>query len=126
MVDQVDLVAHDSYKQLLAQKDVLRQRMQTTPKADEVDEQGAATTAGALEVPDPTVPTREAMTVEPSVPSTEPTEPGTGLSPVTFTVDGNGEEAALFFVESSDRKAEVTPRPPSRVEGAPPDHVPSS
>ena len=32
MVDQVDLVAHDSYKQLPAQKDVLRQRMQTTPR----------------------------------------------------------------------------------------------
>ena len=51
MVDQVDLVAHDSYRQLLAQKDVLRERMQSTPKGDEVDEQGAATTAGGLASP---------------------------------------------------------------------------
>lgn len=43
-VDQVDLVAHDSYQQLLDQKDVLRQRIQLPPSAIEVDATGAATT----------------------------------------------------------------------------------
>src|SRR3546814_3382719 len=44
---------------LLAQKDVLRQRIQK-PVTVEVDEQGAATTAGDLPVPDPDVPLDEA------------------------------------------------------------------
>lgn len=43
--DQVDLVAHDSYRQLLDQKDVLRQRIQLPSAVVEVDEHGAATTA---------------------------------------------------------------------------------
>lgn len=44
-VDQVDLVAHDSYKQLLDQKDVLRQRIQLPSSSVEVDTQGFAKTA---------------------------------------------------------------------------------
>lgn len=44
-VDQVDLVAHDSYEQLLSQKDVLKQRMQLPSSAVDVDEHGAAVTA---------------------------------------------------------------------------------
>jgi type III restriction enzyme len=120
MVDQVDLVAHDSYRQLLAQKDVLRQRMQTTPKADEVDEHGAATTAGGLAVPDPTVPTSVATSHEPELAPTEPTGPERGLSPVNFGTTSDGEAAGtLFFVESTERKAAKTPKPHSRVEGAP-------
>lgn len=44
-VDQVDLVAHDSYQQLLDQKDVLRERIQLPANAVDVDATGAATTA---------------------------------------------------------------------------------
>lgn len=41
-VDQVDLVAHDSYRQLLSQKDVLHQRIQQPANEITVDHQGAA------------------------------------------------------------------------------------
>ncbi|NCD19933.1 MAG: hypothetical protein EOL89_08120 [Actinobacteria bacterium] len=41
-VDQVDLVAHDSYEQLLAQKDVLAKRVQPAQPPVAVDETGAA------------------------------------------------------------------------------------
>lgn len=41
-VDQVDLVAHDSYKQLLQQKDVLRERIQQPANEINVDDHGAA------------------------------------------------------------------------------------
>jgi type III restriction enzyme len=120
MVDQVDLVSHDSYRQLLAQKDVLRQRLQTTPKADEVDEQGAATTAGDLDVPDPTVPTEQAATPEQAVRPSEPAGPAGGLKPLTWTTEGaEGDADALFFIESDDRQKEAAPKPQSRVEGAP-------
>lgn len=121
MVDQVDLVAHDSYKQLLAQKDVLRERMQATPTATEVDEQGAATTAGDLPVPDPTVPTSDAPSVDPAVAADAIAEPEEGLVPVAFTttaVDG-ADQDALFFIETTQRQAEATPKPQSRVSGSP-------
>ncbi|MGP5364406.1 DEAD/DEAH box helicase [Brachybacterium tyrofermentans] len=42
-VDQVDLVVHDKWERLLAQKDVLKQRMMTPSSAIDVDESGAAT-----------------------------------------------------------------------------------
>jgi type III restriction enzyme len=125
MVDQVDLVAHDSYKQLLAQKDVLRQRMQATPTADEVDEQGAATTAGDLQVPDPDVPTSEkdSIGLGLQVGSMVDTEPGEGLQPVTFTVGGDSDDPdsqeALFFIETEEREREQPPQPRPRVDGAP-------
>ncbi|KGN41048.1 hypothetical protein N801_09735 [Knoellia aerolata DSM 18566] len=120
MVDQVDLVAHDSYRQLLAQKDVLRERMHTTPKADEVDEQGAATTAGDLVVPDPSVPTEDAAPTEPPVVPGELVEPDGGLEPLTWTTEGESEAPeALFFIESEARRSEAAPSPLSRVAGAP-------
>lgn len=120
MVDQVDLVAHDSYRQLLAQKDVLRQRMQTVPTADEVDEQGAATTAGDLEVPDPAVPIEQAETSDSAALPSEPAGPESGLEPLTWVTEGDeGDAEALFFVQTDDRQKEATPKPRYRVEGAP-------
>lgn len=131
MVDQVDLVAHDSYQQLLAQKDVLRQRMHTPPAAVEVDDQGAAITAGGLPVPDPGVPLSESTLDQPTSANTGSTaashggsstlaDSGDAVGPVTFTADGQeGEDPALFFVEAQDRKKEETPKPHSRVDGAP-------
>lgn len=126
MVDQVDLVAHDSYKQLLAQKDVLRQRIQVTPDATEVDEQGAATTAGGLPVPDPSVPTEPSTIDAPENGADESAPTVGGLEPVTFEIPGRNGEAsadedtdALFFIESESRKSEATPKPFPRVDGAP-------
>lgn len=43
-IDQVDLVAHDSYRQLLAQKDILVQRIQAPATEVPVDASGAAVT----------------------------------------------------------------------------------
>lgn len=120
-VDQVDLVAHDSYQQLLAQKDVLRQRIQTPPAVVEVDEQGAATSAGALQVPDSNTPT---TTQQPPV---QPPSLGDGEAQpsdqMTFTPAGDDdsgeEEPGLFLVETDARLTEPTPQPKGRVDGAP-------
>lgn len=122
LVDQVDLVAHDSYKQLLAQKDVLRERMATTPSANEVDEQGAATTAGELTVPDPTTPTSEALVLEPETMTEDEEQPAPGLTAVTFrpaNAEDEAEEDALFLIETEARQSEAAPKPQSRVAGAP-------
>ncbi|WP_217376337.1 DEAD/DEAH box helicase [Paenarthrobacter ureafaciens] len=130
MVDQVDVVAHDSYKQLLAQKDVLRQRIQASPAAIEVDDQGAATTAGGLSIPDPTVPTgTDSGTGETDLAVGVFPEAGgsltggaNGLQVVTFTTDDDDVESAapaLFFIESEERREEEPSELRSRVEGAP-------
>lgn len=52
-VDQVDLVAHDSYRQLLAQKDLLTERVGTTHEAvpTEKDEHGATSVTEGLMPP---------------------------------------------------------------------------
>ena len=57
-VDQVDLVAHDSYEQLLSQKDVLKQRMHLPSSAIDVDDHGAAVTADV----DPSEPVDKGVT----------------------------------------------------------------
>jgi type III restriction enzyme len=121
MVDQVDLVAHDSYQQLLAQKDALRERIETAPSEVEVDEQGAATTAGDLAVPDPGLPTSP-TNVGGTAPATEE-EPDShgGLQPFTFTgsEDGDGAAPTLFTEETEHRIAEPPPKQRGRVGDAP-------
>ena len=128
MVDQVDVVAHDSYKQLLAQKDVLRQRIQAPPATVEVDEQGAATSAGGLTVPNRDVPTGAGadMSSDEGVTSGEDQDEyqsgSGGVQPLTFTTehdDSGTEDPALFFVETEERTSEPAPDPQSRVDGAP-------
>lgn len=122
LVDQVDLVAHDSYRQLLAQKDILRRRVIVTPSSAEVDEQGAATTAGELVVPDPTIPTDQAETIEPDIVPEAEEQHASGLTPVTFrpaNADDESEDDALFFIETEERQGEATPKPQPRVPGAP-------
>lgn len=121
-VDQVDLVAHDSYKQLLEQKDVLRQRIQMPSFEVPVDDQGFATS----------------VTVDPS----KPLDPwGWGVG--DFGVDGVGTTAGpghgqqslfddwdsdeddgqpallLQLQETEDRIETKSPEPQGRVEGAP-------
>lgn len=122
-VDQVDLVAHDSYQELLAQKDVLRQRIQTPPAAVVVDAQGAATTAGGLPVPDPTKPT--AAGARPAAEQANDTEAQPGFDDqVTFTMASDGdqsgeEQPGLFLAETESRIAEPSPQPQGRTAGAP-------
>jgi type III restriction enzyme len=120
-VDQVDLVAHDSYSQLLAQKDVLRQRVQLPTTAVDVDEHGAATTA-------------EVDVSAPGWTGDSETVAGTTARPLpgqTSLFDGLGEEydayrseddsqsPTLTFRETEGRLAVAAPEPKGRVEGAP-------
>lgn len=118
-VDQVDLVAHDSYQQLLAQKDVLRQRIHN-PAPTEVDEQGAATDAGNLPVPNPDLPIEEQPGT--SVAGQNGGTKGTGdtadASGGTFSW-GEGDDEALFGVETEERTSQPVPEPKGRVDGAP-------
>ncbi len=86
-VDQVDLVAHDSYQQLLSQKDVLRQRIQLPSTAVAVDEQGAAK---AAEVD-------QAQPVEPSPQSPEGSSPnGVGGQGGTSSLTPAPGQQSLF------------------------------
>lgn len=128
-VDQVDLVAHDSYQQLLAQKDVLRQRIQVPVSTVEVDEQGAAKATGVLQVPSPGTPTGQ-TTAAGEVPTQDGlfttgvgAEVSSTSSGVTLIFGESGEDAgdepALFLIETENRIAEPTPKPMGRVEGAP-------
>lgn len=103
-VDQVDLVAHDSYQQLLAQKDVLQKRIHS-PVTSEVDEQGAAADAGDLSVPDPNIP------IEQQTETTMPGQSDTGGSdfeapdhPGTIFTWGGNDSDALFGIETDQRK----------------------
>lgn len=120
-VDQVDLVAHDSYSQLLAQKDVLRQRVQLPTTAVDVDEHGAATTAEV----DASIDTWTGASESPA---------GSTARPIPGQVslfDGLGDEydayrggddapgPALTFRETEGRLAVAAPEPKGRVEGAP-------
>ena len=121
-VDQVDLVAHDSYQQLLDQKDVLRQRIQLPSSEVPVDNQGFATTS----------------TLDPS----KPVDPR-GWGEGDFGVGGAGGAVAigpgqrslfddwdsedeygqtgpgLQFQEAEERIETKEPIPQHRVEGAP-------
>lgn len=129
-VDQVDLVAHDSYQQLLAQKDVLRQRIQLPSTAVEVDEQGAATTA-------------EVDHSQPLDPMADSEQDGStdavggqggrsSLAPAPgqqtlfdffgdedTEEDGDGPEPGLTFQETESRTQIKGPETRSRVEKAP-------
>ncbi len=127
-VDQVDLVAHDSYQQLLAQKNVLRQRIQLPSTAVKVDEQGFATTTEV----DPTQPLDLRADATP-----QPDESGVGgwggasslaqvpdqqsLFDFFGDEDSNGDGSAetLRFQETESRQEAQTPEPQYRTEGAP-------
>lgn len=137
-VDQVDLVAHDSYAQLLAQKDVLRQRIQLPSSKVEVDENGAATTATV----DPAQPLDPAgatigpggqqsiLPVDSPVPGqwslfdNDPSHGQTGTSDneTQAAIGGSVEvdpAAALVFQETGSRLQTKAPAPVNRTQGAP-------
>lgn len=127
-VDQVDLVAHDSYQQLLSQKDVLRQRTQLPSTAIAVDDQGYATTSQA----------DESQPVGPTpVSAPDPTSVGgTGREDIIAPAPGQwslfdleGDETlvedapepspGLLFQETDDRAEAPIQKPQYRVKGAP-------
>lgn len=131
MVDQVDLVAHDSYKQLLDQKDVLRQRIQLPSSSVEVDDQGFATTAEV----DPSRPLDPSAGMRHNAIGAEGGSGG-GDTPMPgqWTLFGGqtdedaedkagaGDEAEaspLLFHETGDRLVTKAPKPQGRAEGAP-------
>lgn len=127
-VDQVDLVAHDSYQQLLAQKDVLRQRIQLPSTAVEVDDQGFATTTEV----DPNQP----VPVEPLAGSSQHDQIGgsggsSSLAPAPgqWTLfdweeddSAQGEDyqpnPGLIFEETEQRVESQVPEPQYRVKDA--------
>jgi type III restriction enzyme len=128
-VDQVDLVAHDSYRQLLEQKDVLRQRLQLPTTAVPVDDHGAAKTA----IFDPGA---SASTLVPGQSSDSSLRPQEELARRGFDsdqaslFDGFGDEyldyqtdessgPALVFQETDARINTPQPEPRYRIEGAP-------
>lgn len=130
-VDQVDLVAHDSYKQLLEQKDVLRQRIQLPSSSLEVDDQGFATTTKV----DPTQPL-DPMGVHAGHGSSGGTGSNGSVAPMPGQwalfgdnsdeeneggADDSGDVATspLVFDETENRLAAVAPKPQGRVKDAP-------
>ncbi|QCU79569.1 hypothetical protein E7744_14695 (plasmid) [Citricoccus sp. SGAir0253] len=137
-VDQVDLVAHDSYAQLLAQKDVLRQRIQLPSSKVEVDENGAATTA-TVDLTQPLDPAgattspggqQSILPVDSPVPgqwslfdndlSQGRTGPhGAGVPTAIGEGGAVGPAAALGFQETDSRLQTKAPKSVNRTQGAP-------
>lgn len=120
-VDQVDLVAHDSYRQLLDQKDVLRQRLQMPPAAVDVDEHGASTSIEvALQHPAP-----DGGSDGPATPGhVWPNSHGTLFEGLDTDEDATGEaeEAigpGLLFRTTEDRVNAPDPDYRARVDRAP-------
>lgn len=116
-IDQVDLVAHDSYRQLLDQKDVLRQRLQLPPAATEVDEHGAAVDLGAP-TPEPSQTSSNGPGSQVVPDPNQTTLFGLGDSEPSNQKDGS-QPPALIFKEAADALKAKTPQPRSRVENAP-------
>lgn len=129
-VDQVDLVAHDSYKQLLDQKDVLRQRIQLPSSSVEVDNQGFAITTEV----DPSQPLDPSADPAGSDAGSGGIGPGGSVAPMPgqWALFGDEEEAEdgteeggkaeaspLLFHETEDRLITSAPKPQGRVKDAP-------
>lgn len=119
MVDQVDLVAHDSYQALLAQKDVLRRRLQIPAAQTEVDAQGAATPTDPAETPfSDSRPEADSTDVVNAV-ANDPNQ-GDLFTMVTEPEEDTAEATpVLLLQEAEERKTVPGPEPRTRVEGAP-------
>lgn len=122
-IDQVDLVAHDSYQELLRQKDVLRQRLQPAAVPTTTD-------VGPSSTPEPTAPEQPQNDSPASQPQPAPA-PGP-LQPIPAapgqpTLWGFGDEAesgsetspTLMAEDMESRQEAPTPEPRGRVDGAP-------
>ncbi|MHA6510844.1 DEAD/DEAH box helicase [Tessaracoccus sp. Y1736] len=125
-VDQVDLVAHDSYKQLLDQKDVLRQRIQLPAFSVEVDTHGFATTAEVdqrqpLDFMDGHRNSEWGGVVSGSDPgSSLAAAPGQWALFDEEGTDGDDQHVpSMLFHETAERLETGIPRPQGRVKNAP-------
>lgn len=135
-VDQVDLVAHDSYQQLLAQKNLLRQRLQATAVATPVDANGAAdatSDADARAEEGATGVENVAASVDAAAaPSGTPAPIGGGtwwaptLAGLEFPDEpegvpdvAEGAGPVLEFVEAESRRQQAAPQLRGRVGGSP-------
>lgn len=119
MIDQVDLVAHDSYTQLLAQRNVLAQRVERSrsnnPVDTPVDDQGFAAidadTQDALDAADDTrTPGQET--------ADQPIDPGQ----LTLFGDDDGDDSdgpILGFATVEQATTTAAPQPANRVQNAP-------
>lgn len=116
-VDTVDVVAHDSYEQLLRQKDVLAQRLMAPASTAGVDEHGTATGAGPrAEVAGPNAvggPTADSQRPVPTQ-SEAVTAPSAPMSPTPLGSDG-----APLLIEAGQRLDEGPPVARGRVKDAP-------
>lgn len=127
--DQVDLVAHDSYRQLLDQKDVLRQRIQLPSAVVEVDEHGAATTAevDTSQPLDPAATSNQFSQTDDGEDRSLTTAPAPGQQSLFDLGKAHVESASddvepppgLFLQETSERLESKTPQPRGRVKNAP-------
>lgn len=120
-VDQVDLVAHDSYQQLLAQKDVLRQRVQTASSAQEVDQTGAAPPVPIPPInPGTTTPQSSLGQLTPAAPASSGQQTLTDFGGTTHTGDADDDTVGdVLLQETEDRIETPQPEPRNRVAGAP-------
>lgn len=124
MVDQVDLVAHDSYQQLLAQKEILRQRLVRSGGTDTVDETGAAVIPELDDLQEPAN-----VTAVPDVPASDELAPTVDtpiwegdelLVPGGETEDDEpAPQPGLILVETETRIEEPEPESTGRRDGAP-------
>lgn len=117
MVDQVDLVAHDSYRELLAQRDILRQRIQQPASQVPVDDQGFGKvdpqTAAAVAAA-----TNDGAQADPSGGSEVPTSTPDANQLTLFSDDSNASPMLGFETVADATKPKV-PEPKPRVAGAP-------
>lgn len=122
-VDQVDLVAHDSYSQLLQQKDVLRERLQTPAVQTVVDEHGAATSSVAVPTSDDGQ-SGSTDSAGSARPGTDDLSTASNLNQATlFGLDDEpltfDSGPTLLFEETETRQQAATPQPLGRLAGAP-------
>ncbi|MDP2712555.1 MAG: DEAD/DEAH box helicase family protein [Solirubrobacteraceae bacterium] len=121
-VDQVDLVAHDSYRQLLAQKDALRERIESPPAEVEVDEHGAAGAPGGVTQTGQAAGGDGDLDADDQAGGDVRDDGARGPRPFTFTEshdDGGTATPTLFGQELKQRVATPSPQTVSRTPGAP-------
>ncbi|MGC5048922.1 DEAD/DEAH box helicase family protein [Micrococcus porci] len=111
MIDQVDLVAHDSYQALLKQKNVLHERIQVPTRPEATDDQGFAPAPAGVDA------TGEAggefgTDAEPNAsgPAVPPVQPkvqgGDGVMDVEETATADGHTQAGLTLSATNREGE--------------------
>lgn len=117
-VDQVDLVAHDSYKQLLEQKDILRQRIQQPANEIKVDEHGAVVETD-VSTHGPEAPAGSDVDTDDDVDERLAELNETNIDPDGDSLEDKIEAPMILFDETEKRLETPTATIEYRVEGAP-------